>query len=136
MFSFVTNFWKTYPSLVVISGQECEWLFWKSIFQLPLSVRMTCSISPSFVHWYLVSVASFEFLPKPTIWHPIYELFYFIYTVLKNGALWILPFSHQPQCSLKVYKNISFIRTDSNSELVSTCTCIKVLRMNSKDIAK
>jgi hypothetical protein len=25
-----------------------------------------------------------------------------IYTVLKNGALWILSMSHQPQCSLKV----------------------------------
>jgi hypothetical protein len=36
MFAFVTNFWKTYPSLVVVSGQECEWLFWKNHFSITL----------------------------------------------------------------------------------------------------
>ena len=54
-FERLIQVWLLSPDM---NASDC---FEKIIFQLPLSVRMTCNISPSFVHWYLVSVASFEF---------------------------------------------------------------------------
>ena len=80
LFAFIKNYWKTCPSLVVVSGQNCEWLFCNNIFQLHLSMRMTCSISPSFVHWYLVSVASSGFCQNKQFGTP--SMSFFIWYIL------------------------------------------------------